>query len=157
MAVLTLAEQRSLPPDIMTDNQQESESYWRHEQNYLDDVVRQMSKRCEDRERHPDHPGTRTTGTGRRDLGTKGELETGSKFGFDPVKLQAQPTGSAKASAKRPKTLALEDCQQLAAGSWRERRLRVARFAGNGCQVIALSGQSTGEHCPPLGLYGGPR
>ena len=54
MAVLTLAEQRSLPPDIMTDNQQESESYWRHEQDYLDDVVRQMSKRCDDRDGHPD-------------------------------------------------------------------------------------------------------
>ncbi len=39
MAVITLAENRGLSPEVLADNRQRSESFWRHEQDYLCDVV----------------------------------------------------------------------------------------------------------------------
>ena len=43
MATLTIAEQRQLTGDVIGDNVSTSESYWRHEQDILCDVVRQRS------------------------------------------------------------------------------------------------------------------
>ena len=46
MATMTLAEQRKLSPEVLADNRQHSEAFWRHEQDYLCDIVRQMDKLC---------------------------------------------------------------------------------------------------------------
>ena len=45
MAIQKIATQRELPADLAAQNRSDSESYWRREQDYLCDVVRQMRKR----------------------------------------------------------------------------------------------------------------
>ena len=66
MGTIALAEQRKLTPDVLMDNKSSSESYWRHEQDILCDVVRGMAERCEDQAKEPElyaynhdslHPG----------------------------------------------------------------------------------------------------
>ena len=53
IATITVAEQRGLSPEVLADNRKQSEAYWRHEQDYLCDIVRQMARRCCDAEKHP--------------------------------------------------------------------------------------------------------
>ena len=53
MAIQKVAVQRELPADLAAQNRSDSESYWRREQDYLCDVVRQMRSRQESLE----HPG----------------------------------------------------------------------------------------------------
>ena len=48
MATITWAEQRGLSPECLADNRQRSEGFWRHEQGYTCDMVRQMAARCDD-------------------------------------------------------------------------------------------------------------
>ena len=52
MGKIALAEERKLTPDVMSDNKSSSESFWRHEQDILCDVVRGMAEKCEDRVNH---------------------------------------------------------------------------------------------------------
>jgi len=50
---IATAENKGLSPDILADNKQNSESFWRHEQDILSDVVRQMEKKCTDKDNYP--------------------------------------------------------------------------------------------------------
>ena len=43
MSTLHYAEQKKVTGDVIADNQSNSESYWRHEQDILCDVVRQRA------------------------------------------------------------------------------------------------------------------
>ena len=45
MAIQKVAVQREIPADLAAQNKSDSGSYWRREQDYLCDVVRQMRKR----------------------------------------------------------------------------------------------------------------
>ena len=42
MAIQKIAAQRELPADLAAQNRSDSESYWRREQDYQCDIVRQM-------------------------------------------------------------------------------------------------------------------
>ena len=53
MAIQKIAVERQLPPDLAAQNRSDSESYWRREQDYLCDIVRQMRLRQEDPVKHP--------------------------------------------------------------------------------------------------------
>ena len=46
MTKLTMAEQKNITPDVMSSGMTNSESYWRHEQDVLADVVRAMDTYC---------------------------------------------------------------------------------------------------------------
>ena len=54
MGSLAVAEERKLTPDVLMDNKSTSESFWRHEQDILCDVVRRMAERCEDEAKEPE-------------------------------------------------------------------------------------------------------
>ena len=50
---IATAENKGLSPGILADNKQNSESFWRHEQDILSDVVRQMEKKCTGKDNYP--------------------------------------------------------------------------------------------------------
>ena len=43
---MTVAENRGVTPDVASDSNTVSESYWRHEQDCCADLVRQMARTC---------------------------------------------------------------------------------------------------------------
>ena len=53
-SMISMAERRGLPPETMAARHQQTESYWRREQDVHADIVRQMRRMCTDREGHPD-------------------------------------------------------------------------------------------------------
>ena len=53
-SMISMAERRGLPPEAMAAKHQQTEAFWRREQDVHADIVRQMRARCRDREGHPD-------------------------------------------------------------------------------------------------------
>ena len=53
-SMVALAERRGLPPESLASKKQQTEGYWRREQDCHCDIVRQMRERCADQEGHPD-------------------------------------------------------------------------------------------------------
>jgi len=53
-SMISMAERRGLPPEAMAAKHQQTEAFWRREQDVHADIVRQMRARCRDSEGHPD-------------------------------------------------------------------------------------------------------
>ena len=53
-AMVSMAERRGLPPETMASRRQQSESFWRREQDIHADIVRQMRRLSKDRDNHPE-------------------------------------------------------------------------------------------------------
>ena len=53
-AMISMAERRGLPPEALASRHQQTEAYWRREQDCHADIIRQMRQRCRDRENYPD-------------------------------------------------------------------------------------------------------